>query len=493
PHAGAASGAATTGPRVAPPGLLDPGIGPLLGDAGEPAAAVHLSAADQYLGLLAVGRPGTGKSVLIRLLYAWNCLERVRPTGRPGHPGARNTLIVFESKGQEGAQLYRAWAAATGDRALLIEAADPTTFAVDLFDTPGTIQDRARTFTAMLTYAFEPGAIQGRAVEALTAALSGALVTTDRVARDAGLPAGRSPVFYAHVLLGGRGDERATALAAAIRGSADRAATPGDPDTTNDDHDSVAELGDVVDRLQPFFGAGSTPAGRRNLTESSRNKLDELLAAEHWWSPARRKVTWAQILTGHRSVVINAGPAGEGHQLTERLTGYLSAMLTFSLREAISRTCNGWREQGRSVSIFADELALLAGSSAEVLVWLHDAGRSFGVRPYLATQRITQLPAVLAESILDYGTVCWFVQSNPDVADRAARDLSVDGSAWSPADVTNLAPYTAVVRTHVGQRRQPAAPVRVAFFEDRMGAFPAAQGHPTDHPAVSAPAVGGPR
>ena len=61
-------------------------------------------------------------------------------------------------------------------------------------------------------------------MEALTAALSGALVTTDRIARDAHLPAGRSPVFYAHVLLGGRGDERATALAAAIRGAADRAA-----------------------------------------------------------------------------------------------------------------------------------------------------------------------------------------------------------------------------------------------------------------------------
>ena len=92
------------------------------------------------------------------------------------------------------------------------------------------------------------------------------------------------------------------------------------------------------------------------------------------------------------------------------------------------------------MSVFADELALLAGSSAEVLTWLHDAGRSFGVRPYLATQRISQLPPALAESILDYGTVCWFVQSNPDVAERAARDLSVDGSAWSPADVTNLPP-----------------------------------------------------
>ena len=201
-------------------------------------------------------------------------------------------------------------------------------------------------------------------------------------------------------------------------------------------------------------------------------------------------MTWRQILTGHRSVVINAGAAGNGRQLDERLTGYLSAMLTFSLREEISRTCNGWREQGRSVSVFADELALLAGSGAEVLTWLHDTGRSYGVRPYLATQRISQLPPALAESILDYGTVCWFVQSNPDVADRAARDLSVDGSAWSPADVTNLAPYTAVVRTHVRQRRQPAVPVRVAFFEDRMASFAAAQGYP-NRPGQPALAVDG--
>ncbi len=296
PHAGAASGAATTGSRPAPPALLDPGIGPLLGEAGEPGAPVHLSAADQHLGLLAVGRPGTGKSVLVRLAYAWNCLERVHPSGRPGHPGARNTLIAFESKGEQGAGIYRAWARATGDRALLIEAADPATFAIDLFDTTGSVEDRARTFTAMLTYAFEPGAIQGRAVEALTAALSGALVTTDRIARDAHLPPGRSPVFYAHVLLGGRGDERATALAEAIGAAADRAAAGGDPEPAENCY-GAGELADVLDRLQPFFGTGATPAARRNLTESSRNKLDELLAAEHWWSPARRTVTWRQILS----------------------------------------------------------------------------------------------------------------------------------------------------------------------------------------------------
>ena len=92
--------------------------------------------------------------------------------------------------------------------------------------------------------------------------------------------------------------------------------------------------------------------------------------------PGRRTVSWRQVLTGHRSVVLNAGAAGNGPQVNDRLTKYLSEMLTFSLREAISVTCTGWREQGRSVSVFADELALLAGSRAEVLAWLHDAGRS---------------------------------------------------------------------------------------------------------------------
>ena len=112
-----ASGASSTNLRVAPPAMLDLSIGPLIGDGGESAAPVHLSAADQHQGwLLAVGRPGTGKSVLVRLAYAWNCLERVHPSGRPGHPGERNALIAFESKGAEGADIYLRWARATGDR-----------------------------------------------------------------------------------------------------------------------------------------------------------------------------------------------------------------------------------------------------------------------------------------------------------------------------------------------------------------------------------------
>ncbi len=66
-------------------------------------------------------------------------------------------------------------------------------------------------------------------------------------------------------------------------------------------------------------GAGTSPDARRTLTESSGNKLDELLAAENWWSPARHTLSWRQIVSGHRSVVINAGAAGNGRQLNGRL------------------------------------------------------------------------------------------------------------------------------------------------------------------------------
>lgn len=61
-------------------------------------------------------------------------------------------------------------------------------------------------------------------------------------------------------------------------------------------------------------------------------------------------------------MIINVGTARNGYQRNERLTGYLSAMLTFALRDAIGRTCNGWQEQGGRCPS-SRELALPAGHS----------------------------------------------------------------------------------------------------------------------------------
>lgn len=466
PHAGAASGSAVTERRSASAAMLDAGIGPYIGTAGNDNARVHLSAADLSTGFAAIGKPGSGKSQVVRSLFAWNCLERVVPTGVAGSTGARNSLIAFESKG-DGALVYRRWARAVGDSTLLIDVADPDSYAIDIFDLPGSVKDRARLFANMLVYAFDAGSIQGQSFESLEITLTGALVVTDDIADSAGVQTGRSPIFYCYVLLGGHGDEKGRALAAAISEAAARAEKDGAPDT-----------GDLIhadDKLAIAYGGKVTESARRNQMQAARNKISDMLAAESWWSPSRRKVTWNRILTEHRSVIVNAGVSTKGHQLDERLARYMTSLLTYSLVETVKRTCSGWQAEGRSVSIFSDELSQMAGSSTETMTWLHDQGRSYGVRAYLATQRLQQLPLDLRSSLMDYSAVLWFAQSSTEAANAAVNDLVADGSEWTTADITGLEPYTAVVRCYVGQVRQPAVPVRLTHFESDMAGFAAAQ------------------
>ncbi|GAB2734476.1 hypothetical protein [Sinomonas soli] len=129
PHAGALSGAAVARTRATPPALLSP-VGPVLGTTTDGPA--HLPAASLPFGCAIVGAPGSGKSLIVRALFGWHCLERVRPSGRPGHPGRANTLIAFESKG-DGVARYQGWAHGLGDTTLVVDVADPTTPALDLF------------------------------------------------------------------------------------------------------------------------------------------------------------------------------------------------------------------------------------------------------------------------------------------------------------------------------------------------------------------------
>lgn len=469
PHAGAASGSAVTERRAASAAMLDAAIGPLVGTAGSDDTQVHVCAPDMETGTLAVGRPSSGKSVLMRHLFAWSCLERVTPSGRPGFPGKCNTLIAFESKG-DGAPVYRRWSDTLGDKTLMVEVADPNSFAIDVFDLPGTLTERARLFANMLVYAFDDGAIQGQSFESLELTLSGGLVVTDAIADQAGVPTGRSPIFYCHLLLGGQGDLRGKALAAAISEAATRAQKAKDP--------TAGDLGTADDTLAKIYASTVTESARRAQTQAARNKIGDMMAAESWWSPSRRKVTWRQIVTGHKSVIINTGVSTAGHQLDERIGKYLTALLTYSLIETIKRNCSGWKDAGRYISIFSDELSLMAGASSETLTWLHDQGRSYGVRPFLATQRLYQLPAMLSESLTDYATVYWFAQASASASEKAAAELAVDGSGWDKSDITGLEPYNAIIRTHVRQIRQPAVPVLLSSFESNMAAFAAAQGYP---------------
>lgn len=476
PQAGAVSGETTVEARAVPARLTER-IGPAfaLGPHGE---KVHVAAADGYEGFAIMGEPGSGKSQLVRSLFAWHCLERVEPAGVAGWPGARNALIAFESKDHTEADTYRRWAEGLGDRTVVVDVGDPASWAIDLFSMPdehgnlATAEARATWVLNAMIYAFPEGSIQGRSSESIKACLTGGFAVRDEIATDAGLPAGRSPIFYAHILAGAQGDAKGLALATAIAQAAVADERAANTRTLGDGTDrptaAVTDTGIAAERLGPMYGtAGSkvSESARRGLLEASRNKWDLLGELEHWWNPARPSFTWDQVLDGHRSVVVNVGTSATGRVIDDQPAKVLSAMLLFGLKSAIQRRCSGWKDQGRAVTIFSDELSQLAPSSPEVISWLRNQGRANGVRLVLATQYPEQLDQQVRMVFRQFGSLLTFRLGDAGVIGEIVASLSLGGDEWTSADVKGLERHAAIYSTSVGGRAQPPVPVTIPYFE----------------------------
>jgi len=118
------------------------------------------------------------------------------------------------------------------------------------------------------------------------------------------------------------------------------------------------------------------------------------------------------------------------------------------------------------VSIFADEIAVLAKSSSEVIEWLRSQGRSYGVRPFLACQWPDQLPAKVRAAFMSFATMFWFQQSDHTVIADAVGRLSIGGGEWTSADIGNLEKYQAILHATAGGRLLPPAPVRMGYWTD---------------------------
>lgn len=465
PHAGTASDVASTRSRPAPSALLGD-IGPVVGFADHDGQPVHISDADAYSGVGLIGVPGTGKTEMVQTIYARAVLERVSPSNKPGRPGRAQTLIAFENKG-DGAAGYLRWSESLGDKAVLVELGDPDTPAIDILNIPGDAATKTDFFLSTMIYAWGDTQIQGRSSEALSAMIPIAILTPPEIA-EAAIGRKANVMEVAHALLGGLGDEMGVRLI--------RALSESDPNP---------ELADALLRASAFYGAQSTTSSRRTLMESSRNKLDRLLKARSWWDRDRQRYTWDEILDNHLSVVVNTGTTTNGGLVAEDTTKYISAMLAYSLREAIRRRCRNWYAEGRSVSIFADELALWQGTSAEVISWLREQGRSSGVRLVVAAQYPEQLLPEVRSVLLGLGTTIWFRQSNPTVLDEAVRYMNVDGGEWTTADLVNLEAYHAILRATVDQRTQPPVPMRAGYWAGDPVGFRVAQGYPAGSAPVS--------
>jgi hypothetical protein len=456
PHAGAASGEMSTAVREAP-ATMNQIIGPRIGtSAGK---WVALSAPDMWQGIMFLGVPGSGKSVALRNIWAWLGMERAKPSGRPGFQGEQNVVIALETKGA-GAAVYKALSDKVGDQVGLADLSDVSTPAIDMFPRIGSLEHQARTITNAMKYVWAEGSIGAHSFNMLTRVFAGALIVDANIsAQVPGLRQNASPFYYANILLGGYGDDPALALGSAILSEAARVKA------TEDD-----DLGFAAVQLATLFGKGVTPAQRKTATEAPRNKAGALLAAESWWARPT-KVSWDDILQNNWGIVVNVGSSAAGGQVDDQLKNDMSAMLMYSLYDAIKRNCIDWDVKKRFVSIFADELTEIAGTSSEIIEWMKDKGRGFGVVPVFATQRAGQLDIKVRESVMGFGTVLAYTQDVPAVMTQIVTDLAADGSAWTNADVANLPPYEAIVRTRIKSTRQAPFTVKLHNFETNMAAY----------------------
>lgn len=456
PHSGALHAEDSGRSRPTPPTFLSE-IGPVIGRSAD--GEVHLPMAEAYNGLATTGAVGTGKSKLINMLWAYDCAERVYPTQRPGTVGASNTLVYFDTKGDEVSAL-REWAGVIGDRMDLVDVGDPDSLSIDLFAGQGSATARAETFMNMMIYALPPGSIMGASQEVATAVLTGALALTPELVEraDCGLARGANPVELAHCLNGGFGDEAGRNLFEAINGEAVRLQSKGDTST------HATDLMDAARQLRVFYNA--TESQRRTQMAAFRNKTRKLLTVPGWWSSKRPSVSWEEIITGHRNVVINLGTSATGQLLDDEAKEMLSGMLFFSLRLTVQRMCGGWQKAGRAVSVFSDELAQIASYSEGQFDWLKDVGRSYGVRLRFATQRPAQLADKVRQVFLTMGVLVSLRQDEMAAASAVADQLGMRPGDWSAEDVLALGAFEAAVRATVAAKRQPGFTMKVPFFEE---------------------------
>lgn len=463
PHGSSLAGAITASDRDVTPELAQ-AEGPIIGKTvhGTP---VPIPASSLRYSTMIFGEPGSGKSVLLQGLWGWLCKERVNPSGLLHHPGADSALVAFETKGG-GVEGYLSHSALHGDKAMLVDALDPETPAIDPFDFGDlTMGEQAERMVSALQYAFEDGSIMGRSAESLRAVYHAATVADYyQIAQedwmgdeDSHRRFDQSHVTvhdYAHALLMGHTPEAFDAIMATLSTLADRC-------KRDHDMDAYLEIMSAVDDMSPLMQM--TPSARRSHTEAPRNKVDVLRRMNYYMRPDRPTTNFENVLRNHLAVVINVGASADEQIIDDEQSKLLSGLLMYNLRSAIQRVCMSWDDQGRSLSVLCDEFSMLAGSNDDVLMWFRDQGRVFGVRMFFATQFPAQLSHNMRENVFGYHTVATYTMGSNTPSEVVAKELSEDVSG---EEIRNLAKYHLLMLTNVDDEIQPPVTVVVHNFNE---------------------------
>jgi hypothetical protein len=324
-----------------------------------------------------------------------------------------------------------------------------------------------------MKYAWDESAIQALATETLNAVFTASITIMDYAPAVAAATQSITDgeitfMSIAHLLLGGGGSYDDAKQIAANLTSVGQECPDGDP--------RKPFLATAVAALATIFGPDTTLAKWRDAVSSSRNKVDLLMGVPHWWANSRQHGSWKDILTLNRAIVINSGVSRSGDMLDDDAGTAIAAMTAYALMTAIKQNCSGWEEQERYVSIFADEISVLAKSSSEVIQWFREQGRAYGVRPFIAAQWPDQLPPKVRAAFMSFATLFWFQQSDHEVIADGVGRLSVNGGEWNPSDIANLAKYQAIVHATADGKLRMATTVHMAYWTDAE-AFARDQGY----------------
>lgn len=454
PHAGSAFSGGATGDRIAPVELRR-NIGPVIGSDRD--GVVHLSSEDAWAGMFVTGLAGSGKSRLLEAQWGWFLSRRLQSK-------VRRSMIAFDTKGDGvSAAAYARWAAKFEAPVEAVSIADRNASdGIAFFPEPGgfiTAHDYARDVVDTLKAVYGVDSIGPRSSPSLIAVFeAGSLLarsgtgTVPEVFTEAlSRYRGRTPFWYANLLIGNGDDQDAKEIAGLIQDAAQA-------------HPEHAELVSAADHLGPTYGGGVTPSQRKNLFDAPRSKVEPLMTLEHWWARPNQR-TWDELLEADANVIIDFGPSASGHALDDRAREQMAALAMHTMWKAIRRTCIGWGLEDRRVAVFEGEVKHLAAHSGDVLSWFRNDGRSFGVEPFFATQFPEQLEDTVRKTMLGYGTRIVLRQEDASVIRDLVASLVIDGSAWEPEDVANLPKYTAIVKTTLDKEAMRAFTLKIPDFE----------------------------
>jgi hypothetical protein len=443
--------------RVAPAPLLQP-HGPMVGMdiQGRP---VYLPDTQLEQGVFATGDPGQGKTVF--QLGLWGGLLARRQQQYEDEGEHRHCMIWVETKG-EGARraLDMAGRAGLGPSDILyLGIEDPSSPRLELCDREDPLRG-AHEITEAMTYSLPKDWIAGRSAAALQAGWRLALSMTPTMVSS--LQGRMSP---------------APAICRALLG--------GDPDPAAQDHwyewyrnwmgyyrqngpgsdpiPGIQALSDALKRMDTYMRVERRQ--RDEIFRPSVDRLTDLLSVPALWTPRPGRPTWTirDILRQHKVAIINFG----GGTVSPLVAQRMGAMMLYILSAAIQEICLDWQAQGRSVSIFSDEVSHLCGtgSDRDVIGTLKDAGRSWGVRQFYATQRLDQIPDKVQAALRSCDTQLALRTNNVTMAEMAIHDLggdpSSDGHGFGPGDIINLPPFQGIMRTRALGMSQPVFTLRL--------------------------------